>query len=127
MGKIIIDRENNFSGCLAKFYIYLNGKKIGYINNGQVKELDIPNGKHTLLLRNIIDVSNTINIEIDNYTTIYILCKMGAFSPKISIKSINKNGSSNLKYEELKSLQNLREKGIITEEEFNKEKLKILN
>lgn len=126
MGKLIINRENNFIACLMVYNVLLDKKYIGKISNGEKAEFTIPNGKHTLVVKNIFDKSNTINFETDDFTIIIVECKMGFCNPKLSIKSKSNNKSVDTKYKELSSLQALKQKGIINEKEYEIEKNKIL-
>ena len=67
MGKLIVDRENNYLGAAAKYNIFLDNQKIASVNNGNVLEFVIPNGHHTLYVKNgLISLGTKSNvIEFD--------------------------------------------------------------
>lgn len=125
MGKVIINRETNFYNWLSSFNIYLDNKKIDTLKNGQVKEFIISNGKHEIYVKNIMDKSNILKIFIDEFTTIYIDCKMGTLNPKLSIKKEISTESNLDRYQLLDKLNELKKKKVISEEEYKKEKNKI--
>lgn len=135
MGKIIIDRENNYLGAAANYNIYLDGNKIDSINNGGVEEYIVASGKHSLYVQNgLLSFglkSNILEFDISDSTEIRILCKstMTKWSGiELEIVSNNNISSQNNidKYDQLQKLNNLKQKNIITENEYEIEKEKIL-
>jgi hypothetical protein len=48
MTKLIIKRTSEWNNLIRNIGIYLDGKKIGVIGNGQTKEFSIEPGKHQL-------------------------------------------------------------------------------
>lgn len=135
MGKIIIDRENNYIGAAANYNVVLDGNKIDAINNGGVREYIVDNGKHSLYMQNgLISFglkSNILEFEIFDSTEIRILCKstMAKWSGiKLEIVSINNNSAQDNmdKYAQLQKLNDLKIKNIITENEYEIQKEKIL-
>lgn len=51
MGKIIVNRKHQWNNRLRQIGIYVDGKKIGTIANGEIKTFEIPDGNHTLKAR----------------------------------------------------------------------------
>lgn len=48
MGKIIIKRLPAYGDALRDYKIYIDGKKIGSIGEGESKEFEVPEGKHII-------------------------------------------------------------------------------
>ena len=137
MGKIIIDRDNNYLGVLAGYNIFLNNSKIDSINNGEVKEYKLENGEYSLYIQNGLisfgTKSNVINFTIKDNTEIRIACDSTMVKMSGIKLNIVYNSDDNIhiqtdmeKYQEIGKLKELRGKNIITEEEFNNEKQKLL-
>ena len=138
MGKIVIDRESNYLGCVANYDVFLDNIKIDSISNGVVKEYIIPNGKHSLYLQNgLISFglkSNILYFDLENEDVIKILCKSGLYSLSGITLEFDKSqftnkfhgNSINNKYDLLEKLSKLKEINAITDEEFEREKRKIL-
>lgn len=57
----------------------------------------------------------------------WVICLVWALSNQKPIEVSNTNNITNNKYDDLRKLQELKENGIITEEEFEREKRKLLN
>lgn len=47
MGKIIISRVQEWNNSMRRFGIYVDGRKIGTIANGEIKTFDVPDGPHS--------------------------------------------------------------------------------
>ena len=45
---LTIERSSEYANRIRKIYIFLDGKKIGHISNGETKSFDIPAGTHTV-------------------------------------------------------------------------------
>jgi hypothetical protein len=138
MGKLIVDRENNYLGAAAKYNIFLDNQKIASVNNGNVLEFVIPNGHHTLYVKNGLisfgTKSNVIEFDIDDTADIRVMIKsvMTSLSGiKLEFYVVGHKGetgqSGNNKYIALEKLNTLKESGALSEEEFQKEKERILN
>ncbi len=65
MGKIIINRSNEFSNYIRSVEIHLDDKKIGSIKNGESKTFEVAPGKHVLKAKIDWCTSNEIHLEID--------------------------------------------------------------
>lgn len=126
MGKIIIDRENNYISSLVSFNIYINNQKTNKIKNGELKEISVVEGNYEIFVKNTFDKSNTLKLKVGKYTTTYIDCKIGILNPKLKIREQIDFANKIHEYETLNKLNELKKDNIITEEEYNKEKSKIL-
>jgi hypothetical protein len=64
MAKLIIKRTSDWTNIMRDLGIYLDGKKIGVIGNGELKEFDIEQGEHTLKSKIDWCGSETLNITV---------------------------------------------------------------
>ena len=51
MATIIINRTSEYNNRLRDYQIFLDGKKIGVIANGQTKEFETTAGRHTIIAK----------------------------------------------------------------------------
>ncbi|HVX28077.1 MAG TPA: hypothetical protein VHB70_17145 [Parafilimonas sp.] len=51
MATIIISRTSEYNNRLRDFQLFLDGKNIGTIANGQTKEFEVTSGQHTILAK----------------------------------------------------------------------------
>jgi len=51
MATIKIIRTNDYVNALRDYRLFIDGQKIGTIGNNQIKEFDIPIGKHTIIAK----------------------------------------------------------------------------
>ena len=63
MGKIILKRKSAFADRMRAYQIYLDGKKVGKIQNGDDWEWICEDGSHTLQLRIDWCTSPTLTFE----------------------------------------------------------------
>ena len=63
MGKLILSRKKEWQNKSRKFRIYIDGKKIDTIANGEIKEIEIEPGKHKLILK--IDWCSSPEVDIE--------------------------------------------------------------
>lgn len=127
MSRVIIEREFNYHSGEIDYNIWLDDKNIGKLKNGQEYQTEISEGKHSLYIKATIDKSNTVDFDVlDSNTDVRIKCKIGTMNPKLELVYNKSNVTLSEKYEKLEKLSSLKEKGIITESEFNSEKEKIL-
>ena len=69
MTKLIIKRTSEWNNRMRDIGIYLDGKKIGVIGNGEIKEFEVEPGEHTLKSKIDWCGSETLNINLtDNET-----------------------------------------------------------
>lgn len=136
MGKFIIDRESNYVAFVAKYDVYLDNRKIDSISNGDVKEYVVENGRHTLYLKNALLSfglkSNTVEINITENKVVKVMCKV-TYKTLSGIHLVVEENNDSLeisdvdKYDQLEKVNELKKAGVITEEEYELEKKKILN
>lgn len=132
MGVIILDRENNFIGAIVKYNIFLDNNKIGSISNGKVATFEIESGYHTLYVENATlssGISNIIEFNMTNSKIINISVKVAFSRSGIKLKIEHEkddNSKEESKYEKILRLNELKNKNIITEDEFEQEKSKLL-
>ena len=136
MGKILIVRESNYAGAAANYNIFLDNKKIGKIGNGDQLEIEIDNGDHELYLQNgIISFglkSNVLLFSTSNTSVVKILVKsvmskMSGIKLELVSNTNNEDKETNDKYDALQKLHDLKEKNIISDEEYENQKNKIMN
>src|SRR6478609_7965846 len=48
MATITLQRSNEFINRMRDYHIYIDGKKVGNIANGETKEFEITNGQHSI-------------------------------------------------------------------------------
>ena len=88
MTKLIIKRTSEWNNRMRDIGIYLDGKKIGVIGNGEIKEFEVEPGEHTLkskidwcgsetLIINLTD-NETKRIELSGF-------KLGRFMMPIAL------------------------------------------
>ena len=63
MPKIIIERSSEWNNRIRKIGIYVNGEKVGTINNGENKEYEVESGKHEVYAK--IDWCRSQKITVD--------------------------------------------------------------
>ena len=136
MGKFIIDRESNYAAFVAKYDVYLDNRKIDSISNGDVKEYVVENGRHALYLKNALLSfglkSNTVEINITENKVVKVMCKV-TYKTLSGIHLVVEENNDSLeisdvdKYDQLEKVNELKKAGVITEEEYELEKKKILN
>lgn len=51
MGKIILNRKHQWNNRLRQIGIYVDGKKIGTIANGEIKTFEVADGNHSIKAR----------------------------------------------------------------------------
>lgn len=66
MGKLIISRRKEWSNRGRKFKIFINGENVDYIENGEVKELNLEPGKNKVLFKVDWCSSQEIDLEISD-------------------------------------------------------------
>ena len=69
MARLIITRKSEFVNALRDYRIYLNGKEIGTISNGETEEFVIPEGTNTLIAKIDWCGSQELKINVSNEET----------------------------------------------------------
>lgn len=135
MGKILLVRESNYAGAAANYNIYLDNNKVGKISNGGQIEIDVDNGNHELYLKNALISfglkSNILSFNTTNTSVVKILVKsvmskMSGIKLELVSNVNNESKETNEKYDALQKLFDLKEKKIISEEEYEQQKEKIM-
>ena len=136
MGRILFYRESNWSGAAAVYNIYIDDEKVGKIGNGSSLILDVKSGEHKLYLKNgLISFglkSNVLNFSCANDSVIKVrissnMSSWSGISIEIVSNSFDGKDIDSEKYDSLEKLMNLKNKNIISEEEYKREKEKIMN
>jgi hypothetical protein len=74
MATIKLQRTNDFINALRDYRLFIDGKKVGTIGNGQTIDLEISNGPHTLIAKIDWCSSPEISFEInENDTKIFLV------------------------------------------------------
>lgn len=63
MARIIISRKKEWTNRARKFGVYIDGEKKDTIMNGEIKDLEVTPGKHTLMFK--VDWCSSPELEID--------------------------------------------------------------
>ena len=77
MGSIIINRTSEYLNRLRNYGVYIDGKKVDTISNGETKKFNISAGQHSILTKIDWCSSQTLSVDInDNETKSF---KVGGF------------------------------------------------
>ena len=77
MASIIINRTSEYLNRLRNYDVYIDGKKVDTISNGETKEFNISAGQHSILIKIDWCSSQTLLVDInDNETKSF---KVGGF------------------------------------------------
>lgn len=90
--KVVFHRQKKFSASLVPMTVYIDKEKVASLQNDGTAEVDVPCGKHSLLLEMWSAVGNH-DIEVSpEYKKIHIEIgmKMGVFTNSLEILSIKK-------------------------------------
>ncbi|NRT14659.1 hypothetical protein HNP99_001003 [Flavobacterium sp. 28A] len=66
MGKLNIQRTNEFNNRVRHYRIYIDNKKVGTIENGENKDFEIEEGKHVIEAKIDWCGSPKVHLEIKN-------------------------------------------------------------
>ena len=67
MATIIINRTSEYNNRLRDYQIFLDGKKIGAIANGQTKEFETTSGRHTIIAKIDWCSSPEISVTLNDF------------------------------------------------------------
>lgn len=77
MATIILDRTSDYVNRLRNYVVYIDGKKVGTIANGETKEFVVSTGQHSIVTKIDWCSSKTLTFDISNEE---VKCyKVGAF------------------------------------------------
>lgn len=66
MAKIILTRTSEYANCLRDYDVYIDGKKIGTIANGETKEFNISGGQYSFVTKIDWCSSPTLTFDISD-------------------------------------------------------------
>lgn len=78
MGKVIVNRISSAFGGLVSYNVYIDNLIVGFVRSGDIKEFDVENGEHIVLLKvdSLFGVSsNILKINVSEEKVINIFCK----------------------------------------------------
>lgn len=84
MQKLIIKRSSEWTNKFRAIEIYLDEKKIGNIEDGEIKEFEVEPGKHTIKAKIDWCGSNSLELYIEDNQTKYMELSGFKFSKFIS-------------------------------------------
>jgi len=138
LGTIHIKRESRFMGGVRTYRISIDGTEVGRLRNGEEGEFSAPPGTRDVLIRAWGAGSKRLTVEVQAGKTTHLVC-MATAAPgrgldayqlappsQPSMGSPSRSSRDISPLEELEQLATLRDKGIITEEEFNAKKKQLL-
>lgn len=64
MGKLIINRKKEWANRLKAYNLFIDGKQVGQIKNGEIKEFEIEDGAHQLEIQMGLCGSGVYNFEM---------------------------------------------------------------
>lgn len=65
MATVVINRTNEYVNRFRDYGIYIDGKKAGYIANGETKEFTVSSGHHSLIAKIDWCTSRALTFDID--------------------------------------------------------------
>lgn len=65
MAKVKIQRTNDYMNLFRDYRLYIDGQKIGSIGNAEIKDFEIPAGRHFLIAKIDWCSSQELSFEID--------------------------------------------------------------
>ena len=71
---IRINRKNSYADKLRNYKVIIDGKCYGKIKNGEIKDIDITPGEHTMYLSIDWCISNKINFSVSENETVEFEC-----------------------------------------------------
>jgi len=88
--KVTFERKKSFIGCAVPMRIYVDGNMIAVLKNGAAQQIDIPSGKHKVIVEMWSAVSeNEVEFSSEfSKTHVLVGIKMGFITNKTEILSI---------------------------------------
>src|SRR5215208_167407 len=138
LGTIHIKRESRFQGSLLSLRVSIDGREVGRLRNGEEGEFSAPPGMRDVLIKSRLAGSKRLTVEVQAGKTTHLVCMVTPvpgrgveaypLTPPTqpSMGSPSRSSSDISPLEDLEQLAALRDKGIITEEEFNAKKKQLL-
>jgi hypothetical protein len=138
LGTIHIKRENRYAGRSGPLRVSIDGREVGRLRNGEEAEFSSSPGMRDVLLKAPL-IEKRLTVEVQAEKTTHLVCMLVWGFPTLIIEayqlappsqpsmgSPSRSSSDISPLEELEQLATLRDKGIITEEEFNAKKKQLL-
>jgi hypothetical protein len=131
LGTIHIKRESRYWGNLWSFRVFIDGREVGKLQDGEEAEFSVPPGTREVSMKMGYVSSKGMTVEVQSGKTAHLVCMCvwGLLSANIDAYQLpapSRSSSELSPLEELEKLAALRDKGIITEEEFNAKKQQLL-
>jgi hypothetical protein len=129
LGTIHIKRESRWMGNLGSLRVFIDGREVGKLRNGEEAEFSTAPGTREVSMKAGRLVSTKrMNVEVQAGKTTHLVCMLVSGWVKQSIEAYQLSPPSQISsLDELEKLAALRDKGIITEEEFNAKKEQLLD
>lgn len=88
--KVIFQRKKKIMGCAISMKVNIDGNVVAVLKNGEAKEVDVPAGKHKVILETVGEVTPKEMDFSAEYSKIYIelVMKMGLVTGRADISSI---------------------------------------
>jgi hypothetical protein len=88
--KVVFQRKKKLMGCAISMKVNIDGNVVALLKNGEAREVEIPAGKHKVILETFGEVTQK---ELDfsaEYSKVYIelVMKMGLVTGRADISSI---------------------------------------
>ncbi|HWI92725.1 MAG TPA: hypothetical protein VNT20_15720 [Flavisolibacter sp.] len=64
MATIILNRTSEYINRLRDYLVYIDGKKVGTISNGEIKEFNVPSGQHSMVTKIDWCSSQTVTFDV---------------------------------------------------------------
>jgi Short C-terminal domain len=138
-GTVHIKRERRFMGNVWPFRVFIDGREVGKLRNGEEAEYSAPPGTREVSIKMGVVSSKRMTVEVQAGKTTHLVCMCvwAGITSTIDVYQLappsqpsvvpsSRSSSEITRFEELEKLADLRDKGIITEEEFNAKKEQLL-
>jgi|SRR6056297_2531647 len=82
MAKLIVKRKKEWNNRARKYKLFIDGEKVDYIGNGEIKEFELEPGKHSVIAKMDWMSSPEFDVELtgDKSKTIELSCyKLGRY------------------------------------------------
>lgn len=88
--KVTFHRKKRFTGCAVSMKVHVDGKVVAVLSNGATQQVQIPSGKHKVIVEMWSAISETEVEFLPGYSNIYVEVglKMGLLTNKTKILSI---------------------------------------
>ncbi len=128
LGTIHIKRESRFMGNLGSLRIFIDGREVGKLRNGEEAEFNaLPGTREVSIKAGLLVSTKRISVEVQAGKATLLVCMLVSGWGRQIIEAYQLSPPSQVSsLDELEKLAALRDKGTITEEEFNAKKKPLL-